>query len=637
MDATKLKQAVAVAPLLVVLVLTPLLMRAHLVDDPSRFLFAVLPRQLDYFAWWKAAACLSCGVAAIVALVLPHRGFAGPALAERRRWHRCFSVTSARYAPSSRLAIDAALPAQTPQNLCGAGLVVGHAPLPRTLLSCLALYLALVWASALGSDNRPTSVFGFACQNEGALALTAYAAFALLAARVSGTKDSVQMLVATALGTAGVAWTLGVCEFFGHPLISTNGAGAPLFWLQRGSIVGTLMHANFVGAYAALMLPLAFGLFLTTRKKIAAAALLILILLGTANVIGSQSRGGMVGATVGLGCVVVLAHRQRVAQLWLKSAAATVAVVILVAIGFPSIDHQLKDKLALETTVSHSLRQGDQQLAIEALDVDGTSAHLRVHGDSLRVYAVGERILLTDFDGKPLLHRVEQDGTLLLDDRRYADFRLLPGTDPRGRMLTVRVGAYDFPLVLGRDSVRLAIPGGSTTTLTPTTARPPDKWELLLSARGYIWNRTLPLLRGKTLLGAGPGAFASAFPQRDFAGKLNVYNTLAILVDKPHSQYLQMAHASGLLSLAVILALWIVILARPLPSPLGPGLKGAIAAYLVSALVNDSVIAVAPTFWILVGLGAGLQWSAMPKPAKPAVSRISVFTLPSRKQIPLSE
>jgi len=41
--------------------------------------------------------------------------------------------------------------------------------------------------------------------------------------------------------------------------------------------------------------------------------------------------------------------------------------------------------------------------------------------------------------------------------------------------------------------------------------------------RGYIWSRSLPLLRNTILVGYGPDTFAMNFPQHDIAGKVKAY------------------------------------------------------------------------------------------------------------------
>ena len=80
--------------------------------------------------------------------------------------------------------------------------------------------------------------------------------------------------------------------------------------------------------------------------------------------------------------------------------------------------------------------------------------------------------------------------------------------------------------------------------------------EKLGSSRGYIWSRSLPLLKNTLFLGFGPDTFPVYFPQHDYFAKMiflgNPYN----IVDKPHNVYLQTAINTGLISLIALLAMF---------------------------------------------------------------------------------
>lgn len=45
--------------------------------------------------------------------------------------------------------------------------------------------------------------------------------------------------------------------------------------------------------------------------------------------------------------------------------------------------------------------------------------------------------------------------------------------------------------------------------------------ERSLSGRGYIWGRTIPLLKKFLLWGSGPDTFTVKFPQTDYVMKVN--------------------------------------------------------------------------------------------------------------------
>lgn len=145
-----------------------------------------------------------------------------------------------------------------------------------------------------------------------------------------------------------------------------------------------------------------------------------------------------------------------------------------------------------------------------------------------------------------------------------------------------------------------------------------EGYERLGSSRGYIWSRTIPLLKDTILVGHGPDTYAMYFPQDDVIGKLKFFSTPKMIVDKPHNLYLQIAINTGIISLIALLWLWGKYLLSSFflfyqsklnswQDRLGSSLMGAVSAYLVAGFFNDSVISVAPVFWTLLGLGISLN------------------------------
>ena len=142
--------------------------------------------------------------------------------------------------------------------------------------------------------------------------------------------------------------------------------------------------------------------------------------------------------------------------------------------------------------------------------------------------------------------------------------------------------------------------------------------EELASKRGYIWSRTIPLIKERPILGYGPDSFAIYFPQEDAVGKFKYFNTAKKIVDKPHNFYLQQAVNTGLISLAAIILLFGLYFIRSLflyyktknfsyYNILGIAFFSAFNAYAAAAFFNDSVISVAPVFWVILGLGIAAE------------------------------
>ena len=143
--------------------------------------------------------------------------------------------------------------------------------------------------------------------------------------------------------------------------------------------------------------------------------------------------------------------------------------------------------------------------------------------------------------------------------------------------------------------------------------------EKLASARGYIWSRSLPLLKNTLILGTGPDTFSFDFPQHDMLGKLYAYGTTNMIISKAHNLFLQIGLNNGVVALVAFVILILIYLVDSFKlyalknkynekQILGTILALSIIGYLFTGLFNDSVICVAPIFWILLGVGASVNF-----------------------------
>lgn len=134
-----------------------------------------------------------------------------------------------------------------------------------------------------------------------------------------------------------------------------------------------------------------------------------------------------------------------------------------------------------------------------------------------------------------------------------------------------------------------------------------------LSGRGYIWARTLPLLSDCLLTGYGPDTFILHFPHNDYGAAVET-NNLYHVITKPHSLYLQIATQTGILSLIGFLMVCGVYFVTTIKKyrhtqsaavfdKFYMAIFVSVIGYLLSGLLNDSCVAVAPYCWVLLGLG----------------------------------
>jgi len=140
------------------------------------------------------------------------------------------------------------------------------------------------------------------------------------------------------------------------------------------------------------------------------------------------------------------------------------------------------------------------------------------------------------------------------------------------------------------------------------------------SSRGHIWSRTFPLMPSTAIIGTGPDTYTLVFPQHDFLGKLSFHLQPYIPIDKAHNLYLQTWVTTGGISALALIFLFGYYLLTSFVSivrsrmeegmfvfGLRFGLLCGIAAFCISALATDSTIGSSGVFYLLLGLGFGVN------------------------------
>jgi hypothetical protein len=158
-----------------------------------------------------------------------------------------------------------------------------------------------------------------------------------------------------------------------------------------------------------------------------------------------------------------------------------------------------------------------------------------------------------------------------------------------------------------------SVPPGTDEGLAERLIR---KYGSVGSGRGYIWIRSLQMAGETVFLGRGPDTFALYFPNTDPYKAF--YTQPQIFIDKPHNMYLQLWLNLGGVAALAFLAMVVLhairtfrVLKRAKPAGdhymLALGLFIGWFAYLLAAFFYDSVVSVAPVFWIVFGLSMAMN------------------------------
>ena len=395
------------------------------------------------------------------------------------------------------------------------------------------------------------------------------------------------------------------------------------------SVVMTFPNPNYTGTYIALTLPIVvmfIFLKVSDKKWISVSCKLIGVLIAAGfikSLIGSGSTAaGMTLAFVSVVVIVLLIINYFDPQnkIWWISLAG------ILILGIVSIFAILQTNYA--KTAIEKLKNGSVDTRNLISIVNETPTRLKVNfrnGESFDLdITIPEEsnatFTITDSSGKNI--------PLTYDN----GLELYTPNDPRFNMLTLEskryamdTGIHDaftlcdtpnqisFTFVYDNNEWKYYTPYGKLIKLKEVEHFGFKNSENMANRRGYIWSRTIPLMKTYWFKGIGPNAFIIAFPNADFVGSKRGGGS-TLLVDKPHNTFLQTYIQTGGISAISYAALCIIYMLQSLRllwrkkltnnlSKIAFGLFTASLSYTIVGLTNDAIVGVQSSYWILLGLG----------------------------------
>lgn len=517
--------------------------------------------------------------------------------------------------------------------------------LERRYMIPLVLYFVLSVLSTALSEHRDMALWGGYEQWEGMFIVAAYVVTLWFASMAVVGKTEITMIKWGLLAGVLVLSFLGAMQFFGHDFFRTNAGQAVMnlmtkkklrfsFNFEVGRVYATLYNPNYVGSYVALLLPVVLSHISFEKRIHVVLQNVIALLCGIFLVVmlfGSESVTGCIGvlATLFVFAIFFVLHNKRHTRRIVACAVVCTAVMGLAVwanrpvfeYGWNKLMNPAPNQFFVTDMESqegylliHTIRDDALKLSVEAED----GAYQYEAKDS------GEQNVP--------LYRDEGSGKMIFRDDRFSEIQI--------RETTVEADGEE------RDAFVLETPsfGKSYTILAPRGGGAPGLYQAgyricnafektdelrhieragfednqhFGSRRGFIWSRTIPLLKRHILLGSGPNTFVFEFPNDDYVGMINVGYEHST-VTKPHNMFLQIWVQTGLLSLLAFLALYVCYFVESVKlyffrttlsgvDKAGLGILLGTFGYMVTGLANDSCVAVAPLFWCLLGVGVAVN------------------------------
>ncbi len=427
---------------------------------------------------------------------------------------------------------------------------------------------------------------------------------------------------------------VGLTQFLGNDFFNTNFASKLVFgkYYNGGKlnivfkdVYSTLYNPNTVGLYTSLVFPitLVIGIFYERKSFIkyvllAASALMFICLLG------SDSEGGLVGLFVSIFvCVIIgiiLLFKRNNKFTKTNYIVISIFTVVLISLYFTPIVNNKID------TLIHKLfyySKSDDTYTFTDLKINDNIAYIYSRDNYIKITFNREesKLELGLNENEPITplsvnEITGAEGGLRADFSipEFGDFQLLLISEKHFAIKGLESDFY-FTVTPEGKILLLTLYGQSIDINEPIETMFFKDKEYFASGRGFLWSRSLPVIKKTILIGSGPDTFPFMFPQHDAVGKIKALGNPYIIVDKPHNLYIQTAINTGVVSLIALLVIFGIYIITTFLNiincyeedkyifSLKLGVLLGILGYLVTAITTDSSVSVAPVFWAILGFG----------------------------------
>lgn len=489
----------------------------------------------------------------------------------------------------------------------------------------IIIYLVLAIFSSLFSEYGYFCTHGMPDQFETIWNLIAYIVALFYCYYVIVYQDSEKSILVMIFVGAALVGVICVLQYFKIDIYRLIYAGEGYsFTFELGKVYGPFYNINYVGYYTLLFLPL-FVLFLILYKdwkvRIISGILMIALLI---SLIGAASSTAVLALALvaGFAILFILAKNAKEKKiLWLPFAAIIIAAIGVCVLVWPRVSAYVQTS-------------NTEKRNLENIYTNDDNVEIDYKGQKLFVQMIQDGEMLnfafSDQDQTPVNWEQgasDQGYFYTLTDERFAGMTITPvliTQDPAkyGFIVFIDDKNWCFTNQMTDDGTYYYYTDlGKLTKLTSETVSsdfaPLVDMSSFANGRGYIWNKTIMLLKDYILFGSGADTYAVVYPNDDFVDKYNnAYDNM--ILTKPHCLYLQIAVQTGVISLICFLVfyLWYFISSmriyfkQRLDSPLviiGFAVMLGTLGYMISGLANDSTITITPLYWALLGIGIGIN------------------------------
>lgn len=499
----------------------------------------------------------------------------------------------------------------------------------------LLVYALLIGFSTLCSKYKYFGIHGGQDQFESIFVLLGYLIIAIYCMYSVNREAIIQKVLKFLLCGAAIVSIIGIFQMLkldpmrsklGQALILLGSGQTELtFNLPLGTVYATLFNPNYVGTYACLILPCAVAVGFATKKLAKRVFCIILSVALLIITFGAGAKNGLISLGISLLLIIIIYRRTLLKKL--KWILISVATLLLIIVGVNAITDNTIGNTMQTLLVSLKTLQSPVERTVDDILTKDDEVEFVMKEDSLHIkYQVLDNDMMTfdlkDNEGTDISYEANGTKIRLLDDR-FSMIEIEPCVIGETYSFTVYVDnmRWDFSNQVNDGTYYFLDWANKFVKLEKADSAVFTNCPKLFSGRGYIWAKTIPLLKKYFFLGAGPDSFQMVFPQYDYVDLAYKFSP-NMLITRAHNMYLQIAVQTGVLSLICFLVFYGMYFVKsvklyikrkelldddPYLFHIGAGLFVASFGYMLSGIVNDSLPVTAPLYWAVIGIGIAVN------------------------------
>lgn len=512
----------------------------------------------------------------------------------------------------------------------------------------MGAYAVLVILSTIFSKYPQIALHGFVERREGMWVILCYLLLMFSTINLVETEKQIKAIIYT-LGISGaVISIISIFQYFGMDIFTTEfvknfmiskeiQAQIKNFTIQFGEkySYGVFYNPNYLGGYISFYAPLMLSFVIISKNVKEKVMFAVFFILSIFALYGSHSEAGVLGTAGAIGLLILVLVARHIIKdkpeeehkkLLLTRFVPILLAIIMLPVGLSYIPisenpltrirteavalfqpSDLKGKDYKEIGPINDIKQIDEQ-TIE-LKIYGKVTRLNVDKDmNLNLYD-GENNLLFNQKLTPELETSNQ----IQNIKQYLCYINTKdlGNNSYGLFYYYNDKWEQLYFIVNNGNLYLSDDSFSPIDLQEKYNQAKFVGFLgkgkVASNRGYIWSRSIPLILDNIIIGTGQDTFIIEFPQKDLIGKLGEKIwPLLMITDKPHNTFIQIAIHSGFISLIIFLISIIIMIKKSIVQLIFSNSKlvyliTGLIGFVLSSIFNDSILALTPIFYILLG------------------------------------